>query len=65
MEKVKKMKKIKKEIVIEALYRLQENLIQYVKEEYPNESYPLEFDDRIGEIYNTIDLLEDMEEEKI
>lgn len=58
---------MKIERIMEALRRLQKKLIKEVLEEYPDERYPEDLDDRIGEIQNTISILDDinLEEEQI
>lgn len=56
---------MKVETIINALLRLQQKLIKDVKDEYPDERYPEDLDDRVGEISNTIEILEDLEYNKI
>lgn len=68
-ERLKKRKtktnKIKKDYVIDALYRLQEEMVENVLEENPEEENPEDVDDRIGELQNTIYILEDIHAEEI
>ncbi len=56
---------MKKEELLQALYRLQEEMIEVVKEENPEEQYPEDIDDRIGEIQNVIEILLDIRAEEI
>lgn len=56
---------MKKQDLLEALYRLQNEFIEVVKEEDPDEEYPEDIDDRIGELQNTINILLDIRAEEI
>lgn len=56
---------MKKQDLLEALYRLQDEFIRAVKEENPDEEYPEDIDDRIGELQNTIEILLDIRAEEI
>lgn len=51
---------MKKEDLLQALYRLQEEMINVVKEENPEEMYPEDIDERIGDIQNVIEILQDI-----
>ena len=56
---------MKKEEIIKALYRLQEEMVKAVLEENPKEEQPEEVDDRIGDIQNVICILQDIRAEEI
>lgn len=56
---------MKKEELLKALYRLQEEMIKVVKEENPEEQYPEDVDERIGDIQNVIYILQDIHAEEI
>ena len=60
-----KTKTIKKNFVIDALYRLQGEIVKNVLEENPKEENPEDVDDRIGEIQNTIFILENIHAKEI